>query len=94
MPYAYLTKEQFVATRHAPTDEEWKQLTEYAAEGALFLPPRDNCILYAEMHLIHKAGDGFYSHASWWYKPNRNATLEEAEDDQYKWYCEFMDAPN
>ena len=88
-----LTKEQFIATRHAPTDAEWAELQALVTDGTIEPLEREQCHVYDGNGLIEQRPDGFYSHA-WWYAPNRNETLEEAEEDQYNWYKEFEEDPN
>lgn len=78
----------FVASQHAPTDEEWSDLSEAFVEEGMAVPERTACFFYADGFLIEHRADGFYPHA-WWYSPVRHDTIEQAERSLHQWRQEW-----
>ena len=85
-----LTKAEFLATRHAPTEAEWNELQALVADGVIEPLEREQCHMYDDGgYLIEQRPDGFYPHG-WFYAPRRHETLESAEKDLCEWRAEFV----
>ena len=84
-----MNNEQFLATRHAPTDAEWNELQALVSNGTIEPLEREQCCVYDGGYLIEQRPDGFYPHG-WFYDPRRHENMESAESDLCEWRAEFL----
>jgi len=77
---------QFRATRRQPTPEEY---AECVSAGLPSHVEASKVHVYADGYAIHEEDGKFWVHA-WWYAPRPYDTLEEAEEELYPWYLEFV----